>query len=673
MDKSDPAAETPSPEPVVGIDLGTTTCAVAQLTEENELECYPLEGDRYLLPSALYIDGELLAGETALARGLDNADAVVEAFKRDMGDPHYHRKVAGHWVPPEVLSALLLDDLRRRIGPHADATRAVITVPAYFDERRRKATLDAGKLAGLDVIDIVNEPVAAALAELHHAGLLGADTATPSGQPEPQRLLVYDLGGGTFDVSVLSVEGSEITTLASDGDVRLGGRDFDERLVDHVSERFLEQHGIDPRADFGLTQRLWRLAEEAKRRLSDADSTTVSCAFAGMKMDIEVTRQTFTRLIEPMLERTLATATDALEQAGLTWDQLDRVLLVGGSSRIPAVAEKVQRETGIVPSLSHAPDLAVARGAALFAAMGSIDQLASLKVVNVNAHSLGVAGVEPRTGQPVNRIIIPRNSRLPASRRQKFVTKKAGQKTVKIKIVEGENENPEYCVPVGTCVATLGGDLPAQTEVLVTCRVGTNGTLSVSCVVPYTKQGAHVEIRRDGLLDLESLDVWRSRLLGGPVAPAAEASRHSGDLPTAPPVSSHDDVDRVAVCKRIDYLCQEAGKACAELPAPAGAFEAQQQLLAAHREHQALGYLLRQVRRELAREVDKLGKAKLQASAASVRTYLNEAERLLTYSRVAFGARCLESETVPDGLKRIAAELRELRESLANWSSRSGG
>ena len=661
-DEPDDPLHEPS-APVLGIDLGTTMCAVAQLNGDNQPECFTLEEDRELLPSALYVHDELRCGDDALERGLNEPDAVVEAFKRDMGEPHFHRKVAGHWTPPEVLSALLLDALRERVEPHARTRRAVITVPAYFDERRRKATLDAGRLAGLEVVDIVNEPVAAALAELHHAGRL----ATPaSAAAEPTRLMVYDLGGGTFDVSVLEVDGPEITTLASDGDVRLGGRDFDERLVDHIAERFLEHHGIDPRSDFGLTQRLWRLAEAAKHRLSEDETTTARCAFAGMQLDVEITRQAFQRLIEPMLERTLATSYDALEQAGLSWSQLDQVLLVGGSSRIPAVAEKIRSETGITPVLSHAPDLAVARGAALFAAIGSDERLSDLKVVNVNAHSLGVAGVDPQTGQAVNRIIIPRNSRLPASRRQKFVTKTAGQKTVKIKIVEGENENPEYCVPVGTCVATLSPDLPARTEVLVTCRVGTNGTLSVSCVVPLTKQSAHVEIRRDGLLDLESLEVWRSRLLGGPTDESAEAAHDAAtDLPLAPPVLSPESLDVEAVVKRVDYLCQEAGRAAATLPAPAGAAEAHRQLVDTQREHQALRYLLQQVRRELARETDKLAKAKLQATAATVRACLTETEALLKYSRVAFGGLCLEEESCPPELAAVGREVNGLKRWLA--------
>lgn len=644
--------------PAIGIDLGTTTCAAARLTAADELSCYLLEDDRYLLPSALYIGDTVEAGERALACGFDDGDGLVEAFKRDMGQPHFHRQVRGHWVPPEVLSALLLDAIRKTVQADAPTRRAVITVPAYFDERRRKATLEAGRLAGLEVIDIVNEPVAAALAELHHTGRLDESIV----EAVPSNVVVYDLGGGTFDVSVLRVEGSEITTLASDGDVRLGGRDFDQRIIDYVSERFRDRHGIDPRSDLTLVQQLWRKCERAKHELTQAESTSVNCSLAGKEMSVGMSRQVFVGLIAPLLERTLATSTDAIEQAGLNWDRVDQVLLVGGSSRIPAVAAMVEAETGVKPTCSHDPDLAVARGAALFASLETSPSLSRLTVVNVNAHSLGVAGVDPRTGEGVNRIIIPRNSRLPAAKRQKFVTKSAGQKSIKIKIVEGENENPEYCVPVGTCVATLSPNLPAQTEVIVTCRLGTNGTLSVSCLVPATDEGAHVEIRRDGLLELESLDVWKSRLLGRNLEDrAADAGGSVAELPYAPPVEGDD---QEAMVRRVDFLCQSAADIYASESLSQRTGAARDQWFAAEQEHSALGQLLSQVLRDLRRETDQQEQTRLQSAAAAIRVQVREAENLLRFSKVAFGGLCLETEkTLPDA-EDLADELYDLRVSL---------
>jgi molecular chaperone DnaK len=645
----------------IGIDLGTTTCALAQVVGEDRVECYPLDGESKLIPSALFIEERIEAGRKALELGLDRPDSVVEAFKRDMGEPHFNRKIRHQWVPPEVLSALLLDEIRQRARKYVGNVRdAVITVPAYFDERRRKATLEAGRLAGLNVTDIVNEPVAAALAEFHHAGLLTGN------QKEPSRILVYDLGGGTFDVSVLEVVGNDIITRASDGDVRLGGRDFDERLVEYIAERFHEHHGVDPRSDFGFLQRLWTLAQNAKHELTNKPSTNVVCSFAGMRLGIEVTREQFDNLIEPLIERTIVTSMDVLEQAGLVWRQLDRVLLVGGSSRIPLVYTRLSQAAGRPPILSREPDLAVAMGAALFAALKTSKTLSQLKVINVNAHSLGIAGIDVSTGEPVNRILIPRNSQLPASTRQKFVTRRKNQRTVDIKIVEGENENPNYCVPVGKCIVTLGPDLPERTEVQITCRYSSNGTISVSALVPLTKESAHVEVRRDGFMELESLPVWRERLVGG----AAPAVVLSNDLPKVAPIASPDPSDHVQVLKRIDYLCQEIGEQCVNSPVPAGALAMQRQVIGARREYQAIQHLLGKVRTAMATERDTLQKSKLQSSAAALRSYQTEVERLYIYARIAFGAACVSLNVVPEDMKAEGEEVSRLTATIGEWAKK---
>lgn len=643
----------------VGIDLGTTTCAVAEMLDESQIRCFEIEDNDKLIPSAIYIDDRIEFGKQALALGLDNPDAVVEAFKRDMGEPHFHRKVRHQWVPPEVLSAFLLEEIRLRASAHlGDVREAVITVPAYFDERRRKATLEAGRLAGYNVLDIVNEPVAAALTDFHHTGQLDAR------EDRHARLLVYDLGGGTFDVSVLEIKGAEISTLSSDGDVRLGGRDFDERLVDFIAERFHDHHGIDPRSDFGFLQRLWATAQRAKHELSHHLMTSVVLSFAGMRQEIEICRDEFEDLIEPLIERTIVTSMDALEQAGLTWQQLDKVLMVGGSSRIPLVAEKLTETVGRPPVLSHEPDLAVAMGAALFAKLMASKKDGPLRIVNVNAHSLGIAGVDVRTGEPVNRILIPRNSRLPASRRQKFVTKSANQRSVEIKIVEGENENPNYCVPVGKCIVTLSPDLPQRTEILVTCRYSSNGTISVSGLVPLTHESAHVEVRRDGFMELETLPVWRDRLLRG----VTSTVPLDADLPMVPSIDSPDSLDHTHVLKRIDYLCQLIGEACMNHEVASEAVAAQRQVVSARREFLALQYLLRKVRSEMSVETDVLNRSRLQSSAAALRTYLGEVERYFVFARIALGSACIKANSVPNPQQQQAQEVRDLLATVGQWT-----
>lgn len=643
---------------LIGIDLGTTTCSIARLVDDDKLVCYPLEGPSMLLPSALYFGERIEVGRRAYEGGLDDPDSLVEAFKRDMGEPHFHRKIRHQWVPPEVLSALLLDEIRVRYSKQEGGpVKAVITVPAYFDERRRKATFEAGRLAGLEVLDIVNEPVAAALAEFFQQGLLDGD------ERRAAKLLVYDLGGGTFDVSVLDVAGTEVTTLASDGNVRLGGRDFDEKIVDFVAERFRQTHGIDPRADFGFVRRLWSLAEKAKHELTEQPSTTIVCAFAGMRLGVEITREEFEELIEPYIEQSIDTAMDALAQAGLTWADIDQILLVGGSSRIPAIAKCLKNVSQKEPVLSQAPDLAVCMGAALFAAKSQSKKLAPLKVINVNAHSLGIAGVNIKTGRPANRIIIPRNSRLPATNRQVFVTRVPNQRSVDVKIVEGENEDPTYCVPIGKCIVSLSPGLPERTKIFVTCRVSTNGTLSVSCHVPDAQEGAHVEIRRDGLLDLETLPIWRDRLLRG----VSQPQQDTPSLPQVAAVAVPDPLDIDQVVRRVDYLCQELGESCANSTVPPELLSAQRGLLNCRREYLAIQGLLKKVQHELLKSHDMLERARLQSITAALRVHLAESERMFLYSRIAFGARCAEAHCSNPSTEHYAEEVLSLRQEMGRW------
>ncbi|MCA9241607.1 MAG: Hsp70 family protein, partial [Planctomycetales bacterium] len=274
-----------------------------------------------------------------------------------------------------------------------------------------------------------------------------------------------------------------------------------------------------------------------------------------------------------------------------------------------------------------------------------------------------IAGVDVNTGRPLNRIIIPRNSRLPASRRQKFVTKAANQRSVDVKIVEGENEDPRYCIPIGKCIATLSPDLPARTEVLVTCRVSTNGTLSVSCVVPLTQESAHAEIRRDGLLELESLPIWRDRLLRG----VSHAIEETPDLPMVAPVASPDRTDLDEVTRRIDYLCQLIGERAMTASLPPVMRKQQESLRKAQREYTAIRYLLTEVRRQLAKSQDNLDRTRLQSAAAAIRSYLAESEKLFIYSRIAFGAGCVSEGCVPTSVAPEAAEAVSLKETLQNW------
>ena len=283
-----------------------------------------------------------------------------------MGHRAYHRVIDGKQYPPEVIEAWILNKLRseaiQQIGPF---DQAVITVPAYFDEVRRKATQDAGYMAGCEVLDIINEPTAAAVAFGFQQGFLDASGSSD----QPRRVLVYDLGGGTFDVTVMEIRGSEFLALSTDGDVALGGYDWDQRLLNLAADAFQHEHGLDPRESSAAAGKLWRECEDAKRTLSTRSKAPVVVECQGKVHRVEISRQQFEEATQDLLDRTRFTCVQALRAAGLDWPDLDRVLLVGGSTRMPMVRAMLQKVSGKTPDASVAADEAVAHGAALQAGL----------------------------------------------------------------------------------------------------------------------------------------------------------------------------------------------------------------------------------------------------------------------------------------------------------------
>ena len=392
----------------------------------------------------------------------------------------------------------------------------MITVPAYFDEVRRKATQDSGYMAGFEVLDIINEPTAAAVAFGFQQGYLDAEGSTV----EPQNILVYDLGGGTFDVTVMQIRGTEFNALATDGDVRLGGYDWDQRLVDLAAENFIRQHQVDPREDAVSAGKLWRECEDAKRTLSARQKAAVACDHQGVTERIEIARQQFEEATQDLLDRTRFTTVQALRAAGLDWKDLSRVLLVGGSTRMPMVREMLRQLSGRQPDDSVAADEAVAHGAALQASLILARQAglpATFKIKNVNSHSLGVVGIESQTRRRRNGILIPRNTPLPVTAKRTFKTTKAGQRSIRVEIVEGESPSAEDCTPVGHCsVRHLPPDLPAQYPVEVLFHYQPNGRLKVRVTLPGTDHQMATEIIRENSLSKEHMDGWRQYICGKP-------------------------------------------------------------------------------------------------------------------------------------------------------------
>ena len=502
----------------IGIDLGTTFSVLARIDERGRpVTVVNAEGDR-LTPSCVLFDhDDVVVGKEALKAIVSEANNVAECSKRDVGRRVYHKVLEGKQYPPEVIEAFILNKLRadatKQIGPFA---KAVITVPAYFDEVRRKATQDSGYMAGLEVLDIINEPTAAAVAFGFQQGSL-----TPQGSSlAPQHILVYDLGGGTFDVTVMQIRGTEFTALATDGDVRLGGYDWDQRLVDLVAENFIRQHYADPREDPVAAGKLWRECEDAKRTLSARQKAAVACDYRGVATRIEISKQQFEEATQDLLDRTRFTAAQALKAAGMDWKDLDRVLMVGGSTRMPMVRNMLRQLSGKEPDDSVAADEAVAHGAALHASLILAQQQGlppAFKIKNVNSHSLGVVGVDPLTQRRRNGILIPRNTPLPVTAKRTFKTKKAGQRSIRVEIVEGESPSADDCTPIGRCpVRHLPPDLPAQYPVEVRFHYEPNGRLKVRVTVPNTDRQMATEIVRENSLSKEHLDGWRQYICGQP-------------------------------------------------------------------------------------------------------------------------------------------------------------
>ena len=434
-----------------------------------------------------------------------------------MGSMYARRKIRGIEVPPEVLSAFVLErlkqDAQRRLGP---IPQAVITVPAFFDETRRKATQDAGRLVGLEVLDIINEPTAAALAYGHlHGRFLGGSS---DGDAKPMRVLVYDLGGGTFDVTILELAGTQFRTLATDGDVLLGGKGFRRTAGQLFAEQFLAAQGVDPRSDPQDAAQLWLDAQDAKHTLSERSKATVVCIHAGIRMRIEVTREQFEDLTRDLLERTETTTSLVIKQAGLTWRQIDRVLLVGGSGRMPMIGQMLRKVTGKEPDCSLSPDEVVAHGAAIYAAMLVGDATLRRRRVQAGERQFPQPGRRRNARADATedqRDLDPEEHAVAVPRRSDLLDGRSRPASIQVVVVEGESHRPEACIALGECVVRdLPPGLPKNTAVEVEYAYRADGRISVSARVPSIRYSQHVEIQRNAGRNLSDLDAWRSRLCG---------------------------------------------------------------------------------------------------------------------------------------------------------------
>jgi hypothetical protein len=483
---------------IIGIDLGTTNSAVAVMEGGSPTIIPNSEGNR-TTPSVVAFskDGERLVGETAKRQAITNPDRTISSIKREMGSDYKTAEIDGKKYSPEEISAMILQKLKSDAEKYLNdtVTNAVITVPAYFTDAQRQATKDAGKIAGLNVDRIINEPTAASLA-------YGLDK-----ESDQSKIMVYDLGGGTFDVSILEVGDGVFEVLATRGNNRLGGDDFDNKLVDYLANEFKKENGVDLTKDLTAMQRLKDAAEKAKKELSSTTTSNVNLPFITavdgqpVHLDITVSKAKFDELTKDLVDETKKPVQDALSDAGLSASDIDKVLLVGGSTRIPAVQELVKNLVGKEPQRDINPDESVALGAAI---QGGVltGEVKDLLLLDVTPLSLGI-----ETLGGVATKLIERNTTIPTKKSQVFTTAADGQTEVDIHVVQGEREMAADNTTLGRFQLT---GIPAARrgvpQIEVTFDIDANGIVNVTAKDQGSGKEQKITITSSSNLSEEEID-----------------------------------------------------------------------------------------------------------------------------------------------------------------------
>lgn len=515
-------------ELILGIDLGTTNSEVAVI-RDGKPHVFEEDGDP-ILPSfvGLAEDGKLLVGKAARNQWVVAPERTVKSIKRKMGQDT-KVKLGDQEYRPQEISAMILRALKDRASAQLGepVKKAVITVPAYFNDDQRNATREAGELAGLEVVRILNEPTAASL------------TYDPK-NTELHRILVYDLGGGTFDVSIVQAQEGVIEVLSSHGDTQLGGDDFDDLLFKHVVQKFQADHGIDLEANVVARARLLRAVESAKRQLSFHPFVRIEEEFIAEKegqalhLQMEISRDTYEELILPLIHRTMDCVQRALEDANLAPSAIHKVVLVGGSTRTPLVSRLLEERMGQPAHQEVNPDLCVAMGAAIQAALIAGEDVGAV-LVDITPHSLGIRCLSHEHGIDFPfrfAAIIHRNTPLPASRSEAFSTVHDNQKEVEVEIYQGENDDVRFNHKIGNFRIAGLADLPAGNQIVVQCDLNLDGILKVSAKEKATGLSKHVTIENA-----------LSRFEGSEIADARERLDRLWDANTPVGADDFDDED----------------------------------------------------------------------------------------------------------------------------------